>query len=134
MRVSLFITCLNDQLFPRVGMAMVETLERLGVEGVFNGQQNCCGQPGFKSGYCKDARALAEHFVTVFERERADFIVAPSGSCTAMVRNFYRELLHDSDDESWLRALERVTSRLREFSEFLVNELKVEDVGARFAG
>jgi L-lactate dehydrogenase complex protein LldE len=133
-RVSLFITCLNDQVFPQVGVAMVSTLRRLGVEVVYNEAQTCCGQPAFNSGYRKEARALAEHFVNVFERERADFIVAPSGSCTAMVRNFYGELFHGKGDERRRCALERVRLRLREFSEFIVKELKVEDVGARFAG
>ena len=132
MRVSLFITCLNDQFFPQVGMAMLKTLRRLGVEVVFNEAQTCCGQPAFNSGYPDEARALAEHFLEVFERERADFIVAPSGSCTAMVRNFYQELFHLDEDERWRRSLERVRLRLREFSEFVVQELKCEDVGARF--
>jgi L-lactate dehydrogenase complex protein LldE len=134
MRVSLFITCLVDQLFPSVGEAMVKTLRGLGVEVIFNEAQTCCGQPAFNSGYRADARAMAEHFVEVFERERADFIVAPSGSCTAMVRNFYAELFHAPGDEIWRERLERVRSRLREFSEFIVRELGVEDVGARFAG
>ena len=132
MRVSLFITCLNDQVFPQVGTAMVSTLRRLGVEVTFNEAQTCCGQPAFNSGYRKDARALAEHFINVFADDLADFIVAPSGSCTAMVRNFYRELFHG--DEKTLSRLNQITSRLREFSEFIVKELKVEDVGAQFKG
>ena|SRR5438552_1007059 len=133
MRVSLFITCLVDQMFPEVGEAMVTTLRRLGVEVSFNQSQTCCGQIAFNTGYRPEARAMAEHFIQVFENERADFIVAPSGSCTAMVRNFYRELFHGSDDEAWRTKLEDVRLRLREFSEFVVNELAVEDVGARFA-
>ncbi|HEY7784997.1 MAG TPA: (Fe-S)-binding protein [Pyrinomonadaceae bacterium] len=134
MRVSLFITCLNDQVFPQVGIAMVKTLRRLGVEVDFNPAQTCCGQPAFNTGYRKDARALAEHFIDVFQNERADFIVAPSGSCTAMVRNYYQELFHGATDKSRLRAIEGVRTRLREFSEFIVDELKVEDVGASFDG
>ena len=77
---------------------------------------------------------MAEHFVRVFERERADFIVAPSGSCAAMVRNFYGELFHAPGDEERRVRLESVRTRVREFSEFLVRELGVEDVGARFEG
>jgi L-lactate dehydrogenase complex protein LldE len=134
MRVSLFITCLVDQLYPQVGNAMVTTLRRLGVDVSFNEAQTCCGQPAFNSGYRNDARALAKHFIDVFERDRADFIVAPSGSCTAMVRNFYGELLQDDEDATRHKALADVQLRLREFSEFLVNELKVEDVGAAFNG
>jgi L-lactate dehydrogenase complex protein LldE len=134
MRVSLFITCLVDQLFPNVGKAMVVTLERLGVEVTFNDAQTCCGQPAFNTGYRKDARAMAEHFINVFEKEQADFIIAPSGSCTAMVRNYYGEMFHAPEDEAWRERLKRVHGRLREFSEFIVKDLNVEDVGARFKG
>src|SRR6266536_1576474 len=160
MRVSLFITCLVDQMFPEVGEAMVTTLRRLGVEVSFNQSQTCCGQIAFNTGYRPEARAMAEHFIQVFENERADFIVAPSGSCTAMVRNYYGELFHGSplplgeglgeracdvqtltlpspkgrgDDERWRDRFSRIRPRLREYSEFVVNELAVEDVGARFA-
>jgi L-lactate dehydrogenase complex protein LldE len=132
MRVSLFITCLVDQLYPDVGEAMVATLRRLGVEVSFNDAQTCCGQVAFNTGYRPEARAMAEHFIKVFESDKADFIVAPSGSCTAMVRNFYGELFHGPDYQEWRERLTRVRSRLREFSEFIVNDLGVEDVGARF--
>jgi L-lactate dehydrogenase complex protein LldE len=132
MRVSLFITCLVDQMFPDVGEAMVATLRRLGVEVTFNEAQTCCGQVAFNTGYRPEARAIAEHFIQTFENDNADFIVAPSGSCAAMVRNFYGELFHGPNDEQWRDRLGRVRPRLREFSEFLVNDLGVEDVGARF--
>jgi len=132
MRVSLFITCLVDQLFPDVGEAMVATLRRLGLEVSFNDAQTCCGQVAFNTGYRPEARAMAEHFVRVFESDLADFIVVPSGSCTAMVRNYYGELFHGPDDGEWRERLTRVRSRLREFSEFIVNDLGVENVGARF--
>jgi L-lactate dehydrogenase complex protein LldE len=132
MHVSLFITCLVDQLFPDVGEAMVATLRRLGIDVSFNDAQTCCGQVAFNTGYRPEARAMAEHFVQTFENDKADFIVAPSGSCTAMVRNFYGELFHGPDDHEWQERLTRVRSRLREFSEFIVNELGIEDVGARF--
>ena len=132
MRVSLFITCLVDQLFPDVGEAMVATLRRLGIEVSFNDAQTCCGQVAFNTGYRPEARAMAQHFVRTFENDKADFIVAPSGSCTAMVRNYYGELFHGSEDQEWQERLTRVRSRLCEFSEFIVNELGIEDVGARF--
>jgi L-lactate dehydrogenase complex protein LldE len=134
MRVSLFITCLVDQLFPQVGEAMVTTLGRLGVDVSFNEAQTCCGQPAFNMGYRSDARRMAEHFIEVFENDKSDFLVAPSGSCTAMVRNYYRELFHRPEDKAWLKRLERARARLCEFSEFIVKELGVEDVGARFRG
>jgi L-lactate dehydrogenase complex protein LldE len=132
MRVSLFITCLVDQMFPDVGEAMVTTLRRLGVEVGFNEAQTCCGQVAFNTGYRPETRTMAEHFLQVFENDTADFIVAPSGSCTAMVRNFYRELFRGPDDHQWHKRLNRIRPRLREFSEFIVNELGREDVGARF--
>jgi len=111
---------------------MVATLRRLGVEVSFNEAQTCCGQVAFNTGYRFEARAMAEHFVKVFENETADFIVAPSGSCTAMVRNFYGELFHGREDEAWRRRFTKVQPRLREFSEFIVKELGTSDVGARF--
>ena len=132
MRVSLFITCLVDQIFPDVGEAMVKTLRRLGVEVGFNDAQTCCGQVAFNTGYRPETRAMAEHFLRVFEDDKADFIVAPSGSCTAMVRNCYGELFHGADDQRWRERLSQVRPRLREFSEFIVKELGREDVGARF--
>ena len=133
MRVSLFTTCLVGQLFPQVGRAMVETLRRLGVKVTFNPAQTCCGQPAFNSGYRAESRTMAEHFIKVFEDERADFIIAPSGSCTAMMRNYYGELFHEAENEAWRKRLEPVQGRLREFSEFIVKELGVEDLGAKFA-
>jgi L-lactate dehydrogenase complex protein LldE len=132
MRVSLFITCLVDQLFPDVGEAMVTTLRRLGLEVTFNDAQTCCGQVAFNTGYRPEARTMAEHFIQVFENDPADFMVAPSGSCTAMVRNFYGELFHSPEDAAWRERLGKVRGRLVEFSELLVNELGVADVGARF--
>ncbi|HEY3025285.1 MAG TPA: (Fe-S)-binding protein [Pyrinomonadaceae bacterium] len=132
MRVSLFITCLVDQMFPEVGDAMVATLRRLGVEVSFNDAQTCCGQVAFNSGYRPEARSMARHFIRVFESDPADFIVSPSGSCTAMARNFYRELFNDPDAGEWRDRFSRVRPRLREFSEFIVNDLGVEDVGASF--
>jgi L-lactate dehydrogenase complex protein LldE len=134
MRVSLFATCLVDQAFPRVGAAVVELLERLGVEVTFNPAQTCCGQPAFNTGYRHEARRLARHMLDVFERElaEADYVVAPSGSCTAMVKRFYPELF--AADAGLKERAERVGERLYEFSHFLVEVLRVEEMGARFQG
>jgi len=82
-RVSLFVTCMVDQLFPKVGMAMAEVLERLGYEVDFPEDQTCCGQPAFNSGYRDEARTVARHFLNVFEK--CENVVVPSGSCTSMV-------------------------------------------------
>lgn len=131
MKVSLFITCLVDQLCPHVGMAAVEVLRRAGCEVVFDERQTCCGQPAFNTGYRKEAQKFARHFIEIFEETDADAIVSPSGSCTAMVKHFY-ELF--PDDAEWRRRAEAVAAKTHEFGEFLVNVLGVENVGAKFSG
>ena len=130
MKVSLFITCLVDQLFPQVGVSMVEVLRRLGVELDFPEAQTCCGQPAFNSGYRAEARELAERFIKVFDDSH--YIVTPSGSCASMVKVFYADLFED--DAAKRERARRLAARTYEFSEFLVNVLKVEDVGGRFRG
>jgi L-lactate dehydrogenase complex protein LldE len=127
-RVALFITCLVDQFFPRIGEGLVQVLRRLGVEVTFNPAQTCCGQPAFNTGYRREAREVAARLLDLFDD--ADYVVAPSGSCTAMVRVFYPELF--ANDPERLRKVERLHSRFLEFSEFLVKVLEVEDVGASF--
>jgi L-lactate dehydrogenase complex protein LldE len=129
MRVSLFVTCLVDQLWPSVGTSTVEVLRRAGCRVDFDERQTCCGQPAFNSGYRDEARTLARRFVAIFEG--AEAIVSPSGSCTAMTRHF-RELFAD-DDAMRERAL-AVASRTHELGSFLVNVLGVDDVGASFRG
>lgn len=127
-KVSLFVTCIIDQVFPKVGMAMVEVLERAGWEVEFREQQTCCGQPAFNSGYQKDARQVAEHFIKVFRD--AEYVVVPSGSCTAMVTHHFLELFPPGSD---LREeVEYLAPRVFEFSRFLTDVAKVEDFGARF--
>ena len=130
MRVSLFVTCLIDQFFPEVGEAMVTVLRRLGVEVDFPVGQTCCGQPAFNYGFRQEAKKVARHFITVFEGDGP--IVAPSGSCTAMVKVFYPELFRD--EPQWCRRAEALSSRVYEFSQFLVGVLGVEDVGAVYPG
>jgi L-lactate dehydrogenase complex protein LldE len=130
MKVSLFITCLVDQFFPQVGLSLVQVLRRLGCEVDFPAEQTCCGQPAFNSGYRSEARSLAERLINVFDS--SEYIVAPSGSCTSMVKVFSPDLFKD-DAALHARAL-HLASRVYEFTEFLVNVLKVEDVGARYQG
>jgi len=130
MKVSLFITCLVDQFFPEVGMSVVSVLRKLGVEVDFPAEQTCCGQPAFNSGFSSEARELAKRFIGIFEK--SEYVVAPSGSCSSMVRVFYPELFRD--DPEWHKRAESLASRTYEFTEFLVNVLKVEDVGAAYHG
>ncbi|HEU4390194.1 MAG TPA: (Fe-S)-binding protein, partial [Blastocatellia bacterium] len=131
MRVSLFVTCLVDQFWPSVGTSSVEVLRRAGCEVEFDPRQTCCSQPAFNTGYRGEARKVAEQFITVFEDSTADAIVSPSGSCTAMVHHIH-ELFED--DTKWAERAQRVAERTHELTSFLVNVLKVEDIGARFPG
>jgi L-lactate dehydrogenase complex protein LldE len=128
MKVSLMITCLGDALFPEVGVATVKLLRRLGIEVDFPQAQTCCGQPHFNSGFHHDARALARHTIKAFAGGR--LVVTPSGSCAAMVKLEYPQLFHE--DMVWHGRAEELARRTHELSDFLVNVLGVEDVGAHF--
>ncbi len=131
MRVSLFVTCLVDQLWPSVGTSSVEVLRRAGCTVQFDARQTCCGQPAFNTGYRSEARALAKRLIEIFEEGRTDAIVSPSGSCTAMVHHF-EELF--ADDQKWRARARAIAERTYELGSFLVNVLKIEDVGAHFNG
>lgn len=131
MRVSLFITCLVDQLWPSIGTSAVEVLRRAGCEVVFDERQTCCGQPAYNTGYRSEAQALAQRFIEIFEAAATDSIVSPSGSCAAMVHHFHQLF---PADERWRRRARAVAERTHEFSSFLVNVLRVEDVKASFGG
>lgn len=131
MKVSLFITCLVDQLCPNVGVSAVKVLRRAGCEVVFDDRQTCCGQPAFNTGYRKEARKFAERFIEIFEDTDTEAIVSPSGSCTAMVKHFH-ELF--PEDDAWRKRAEKVAKRTWEFTGFLVNVLKVEETGVAGTG
>jgi L-lactate dehydrogenase complex protein LldE len=131
MRVALFVTCVVDQMWPSVGASTVEVLRRVGCTVEFDERQTCCGQPAFNTGYRTEARRLAERFIRMCEESKAEAIVSPSGSCTAMVHH-YPALFPDNED--WRERARAVAARTFELSSFLVRVLKVEDVGARFTG
>lgn len=128
-RVALFVTCLVDQFYPQVGESVVKVLRRLGADVIFNPAQTCCGQPAFNTGFREEARQVAARVLDLFDD--ADYVVAPSGSCTSMVRVFYPELF--AGNPARLAKYEKLRPRFFEFSEFLVKVLKAGDVGARFA-
>jgi L-lactate dehydrogenase complex protein LldE len=130
-KVGLFVTCLVDQLWSSVGTSTVEVLRRAGCEVEFDERQTCCGQPAFNTGYRTEARRVAQRFIELCEDSDAEFIVSPSGSCTAMVHH-YESLF--SDDDTWRPRAHAVAGRTFELSSFLVRELKLTDVGARFKG
>jgi L-lactate dehydrogenase complex protein LldE len=127
MRVSLFIPCLTDQFFPKVGINLYKILKKVGAEVDYPEDQTCCGQLAFNSGYHEEAIELAQRFLQVFRG--AEYIVAPSGSCTSMVKIFYAEILEDSGLQE---ILHDVASKTYEFSDFLVNVLGVNDLGVHF--
>jgi L-lactate dehydrogenase complex protein LldE len=129
-RVSLFVTCMVDQLFPKVGMAMADVLERLGYAVDFPEEQTCCGQPAYNSGYRAEARTVARHFLRTFEA--SETIVVPSGSCTAIVTHHFQDLFQKEPETlALVRAMEK---KVHEFATFLTDVAGVEDVGARMDG
>ena len=126
-RVSIFVTCVVDQLFPAVGLAMTDVLERLGYQIDFPEDQTCCGQPAFNTGYRDEARQVARHFLKVFRD--AEYVVVPSGSCTSMIAHHFHDLF--PEDAEPRHAAEALAPRVWEFSKFLLEIAGVEDVGAR---
>jgi L-lactate dehydrogenase complex protein LldE len=128
--IDLFITCLNDALFPRTGEATVRLLERLGHTVRFDERQTCCGQMHFNTGYQKEALGVIRHFVDVFES--AEVVVAPSGSCVAMIRDLYPRAAEWAGDHALHRRVTALAPKVFELSEFLVNKLGLEDVGAYY--
>ena len=128
MNVQLFIPCFVDQLYPQSAFNMVKVLEKAGCTVQYNANQTCCGQPAFNAGFRDDARDVCSKFIDDFS-SNSDYIVAPSASCVGFVRNYYATLFQDSPK---LKEVRRLKERTYELTDFLVNVLKVEDVGARF--
>ena len=128
-KVTLFVQCLVDSMFPDAGDAMVDVLQRLRVPLEYPVSQTCCGQPAYNSGYYKEAKAAARRFLRIFEG--AERIVCPSGSCVHMVRHHYPELFADEDMSLRMR-IKELGNRCFEFSEYLVDVLGVVNIGAVF--
>ncbi len=130
-QVQLFVTCLVNSFFPQTGQAVVDIFHRLGIGVDFARGQTCCGQPAFNAGLRKDARAIAEHTIKVFENTTGD-IVTPSGSCAHMFRHNYPELFEG--DAIWYPRAKALSARTYEFTEYLVDKLGVTNVGAKWDG
>lgn len=126
--VTLFIPCLVDQVYPEMGLDMVKILKKFGYTAEYLPEQTCCGQPAFNAGYRDEARKVAANFIRVFKE--ADIIVAPSGSCTAMVRKYYPDLFKDTDLEDDAK---RLSSKVFEFSEFLDRENLINKISGSFS-
>jgi L-lactate dehydrogenase complex protein LldE len=127
MNVQIFVPCFVNQLYPDTAMNMVKVLRKAGCTVSYNPSQTCCGQPAFNAGFWEDAKEVCTKFVADFEGD--DYIVAPSASCVGFVKNYYTKLFENSSN--WAK-VQQVQARIFEFSQFLVNVLKVEDVGATF--
>lgn len=127
MKVSLFIPCLTEHLYPESAISMVRVLRHLGIDVEYVEDQTCCGQPAFNSGYRKEIIPIAERFIALFKDR--EYVVAPSGSCVAMVRTHYDVLALREDLLPGLGMLKR---KIFEFTEFLVDVCGLQEVGGRF--
>lgn len=130
MRVSLFITCYNDTLFPATGQAVVRLLERLGHTIDFPLDQTCCGQMHYNTGYQQEAMPLMRRFVEIFRD--AEAVCIPSSSCVAMIRDHYPKMAAEVGDAGLARAVDGLLPRVYELTELLVHRFGVEDVGAYY--
>ncbi len=129
MNVQIFIPCFVDQLYPQTGFNMVKVLKKAGCTVNYIKEQTCCGQPAYNAGFRDEARAVCAKFLKDFEGQQ--YIVTPSASCAGFIRNYYTEVFSNS---SQLKAAKEMKSHVFELTDFLVNILKVEDLGARFDG
>ena len=129
MKVQLFIPCFVDQLYPDTAFNMIKVLEKAGCTVSYNTAQTCCGQPAFNAGFWDEAKSVCTKFIK--DCSGSDCIVAPSASCVGFVRNYYSKLFENSSLHNEVKDLGK---RVFEFSEFMLDILKVEDVGATLNG
>ncbi|HVJ47852.1 (Fe-S)-binding protein [Desulfitobacterium sp.] len=128
MRISIFITCLGNMLYPDLGVTMAKIFSQLGHTVDYPDNQACCGQISFNSGYTEDTRAIARNLIDAFED--SEVVVAPSGSCIGMIHHNYPSLFEN--DPVYLKKATDLIHKSYEFSQFLVNVLKQPDLGARY--
>lgn len=129
MKVSLFVTCLIDMFYPNAGKSTVELLERLGCEVDFPTNQVCCGQPAYNSGYVREARNAMKNMIQAFEN--AEYVVTPSGSCATMFKEYPKVFQNDSE---WFEKAQRLAKKTYELTDFIINVLHIQDVGACLNG
>ncbi len=127
MEVGIFIPCFIDQLFPETGMSMVAVLKHAGVKALYNPEQTCCGQVAFNTGFHDEAKHVAEKFIQDFTQYK--YVVGPSASCIGMVKNYYPQMFDNSALHNENKYLGR---KIYEFTDFLVNVAKMENLGGRF--
>lgn len=129
MNVQLFVPCFVDQLYPETPFNMIKVLEKAGCKITYNPNQTCCGQPAFNAGFWDESREVCTKFLKDFNPDQ--YIVAPSASCVGFVRNYYSKLFQDSSLHHEVAA---ISKNIFEFTDFMVNILKVTDVGASLNG
>ena len=128
MDIQLFIPCFIDQLYPQTAFNTIKILEKAGCKVHYNPRQTCCGQPAFNSGYWKEASSMAKKFLFDFNAEMP--VVSPSGSCTGYIIHHYSQILNDNTE--LLQQFEKMKDSIYELSDFLINILHVENLGAAF--
>ena len=129
MIVDIFIPCFIDQVYPDIGLNMVKILEKVGCGVNYNPEQTCCGQPAFNAGYWDDCKEVGEKFIREFQNDR--YIITPSASCSGFIKNYYPEMFHNSVLHNEYKQIQK---NMYEFSDFMVNVLKITDLGARLDG
>ena len=129
MNVHVFIPCFIDQLYPTAGFNTIKVLEKAGCNVIYNPEQTCCGQPAFNAGYWGEARDVCSKFIKDFEQ--AEYVVMPSASCTGFVNNYYDKVFGNTSNHN---ATKDIKGKVFELSDFLVNVLKVVDLGASLNG
>ena len=129
MIVDLFIPCFIDQIYPETAFNTIKVLEKAGCKVNYNPAQTCCGQPAFNAGFWDQCKEVAEKFIQDFPNDR--YVVSPSASCAGMVKNYYPEIFQDTVQVNQSKTLQK---NIFELSDFLVNILKVTDLGARLEG
>jgi len=129
LNIQIFIPCFVDQLYPDTAFNMIKVVEKAGCTVSYNPSQTCCGQPAFNAGFWDEAKSVCTKFIKDFSS--SDIIVTPSASCAGFVRNYYSKLFENSSVHNEVKDLSK---RIFEFSEFLIEILKVDDLGATLKG
>lgn len=129
MNVHVFIPCFIDQLYPTAGFNTIKVLEKAGCIVTYNPDQTCCGQPAFNAGYWGESREVCNKFINDFSG--SEHIVVPSASCAGFIKNYYSKIYDNASNQKDTKGFQE---KVYELSDFLVNILKVEDLGAQFEG
>ena len=129
MNVHVFIPCFIDQLYPTAGFNTIKVLEKVGCTVTYNQDQTCCGQPAFNAGYWGESKEVCNKFINDFSG--AALIVVPSASCTGFIKNYYSKIYDNASNQKDIKGLQ---DKVYELSDFLVNVLHIQDLGAQFDG